>query len=703
MNEKASFATPVLSVLVVVHNVENFLSECLRSLHKQTYEQAEFIIVDDGSTDASSDICDKFSQLDSRFKVFHTDNFGTLLARKRAIQEAQGEFSIFLDGDDFLPHPRVIECEVELIRSLRTDIVRFDIDVQGSKQQRNSFLNFRKEFYGTVYSPFNIVSTFFSETSLGWVLWDKIYRTNLLKKTLPFIKKKFLVCATDAYQLFLTCFFASTFASVKTESLYIYRIYPPLCKRLSSTGGGVSSGFETFTKFLNHSKQIEICDWIEEFLVAEDQLSNYSDAVASLKKKLIKDTIWRFSLLSEEDSPQGFAELLKSKNFSSYFEELYRVYRKNPFQLSDKIYGCFPVSKPKAIDSKRTIGIFYHKYMGGGVQRVISLQIPEFLAQGHSVYLFTEEISENEYFLPDGVKRVLLPRTYSQGRFDILIKKLEEFGINTFIYHASSYNLFLFDLIIVKSLGVDFIATRHELTTQLLSRGQAWSAEIINYPHIYRLCDAFIVLNQMEYHFYTSFGIPVFYVPNPVKKTKFSFSNNLSQKQNIIWVGRLENIQKNYKDALEIFKCIVQENNDVIAYIIGGGEHKEDEFYVKDFIEKNKLNNKLIYVGFTLDVESFYKKADVMLITSTYETFPMNLLEAKSFGIPLVVYDMPYLSMLQDRRGVLSVNRHDKNTAVKKITEILANPELKCRLREETKQSYQDFISSIKDHIFYYE
>lgn len=104
-----------------------------------------------------------------------------------------------------------------------------------------------------------------------------------------------------------------------------------------------------------------------------------------------------------------------------------------------------------------------------------------------------------------------------------------------------------------------------------------------------------------------------------------------------------------------------------------------------------------------MDVESFYKKADVMLITSTYETFPMNLLEAKSFGIPLVVYDMPYLSMLQDRRGVLSVNRHDKNTAVKKITEILANPELKCRLREETKQSYQDFISSIKDHIFYYD
>ena len=98
-----------ISVLVAVHNVSQYLDQCLNSLAIQTLQHAEFIVIDDGSTDSSREICDKYQTMDARFKVIHQANLGTLYARKRAIELANGRYCIFIDGDDFLVHPRVLE------------------------------------------------------------------------------------------------------------------------------------------------------------------------------------------------------------------------------------------------------------------------------------------------------------------------------------------------------------------------------------------------------------------------------------------------------------------------------------------------------------------------------------------------------------------------------------------------------------------
>lgn len=79
-----------ISVIVPVHNVEVYLNECLSSLLIQSLESAEFIVIDDGSTDKSGQICDEFASKDSRFKVIHQENMGTLAARKTAFAAAKG-------------------------------------------------------------------------------------------------------------------------------------------------------------------------------------------------------------------------------------------------------------------------------------------------------------------------------------------------------------------------------------------------------------------------------------------------------------------------------------------------------------------------------------------------------------------------------------------------------------------------------------
>ena len=90
----------MISVIVPIYNVEPYLKKCLDSLAAQTFHDVEFILVDDGSTDRSGQIADEY--LDSRFKVFHTENRGLSAARNYGIDNSDGEWIMFLDGDDFV-------------------------------------------------------------------------------------------------------------------------------------------------------------------------------------------------------------------------------------------------------------------------------------------------------------------------------------------------------------------------------------------------------------------------------------------------------------------------------------------------------------------------------------------------------------------------------------------------------------------------
>lgn len=93
----------LISIIVPVYKVEKFIRECLDSVRRQSYQDWEMILVDDGSPDKCPEICDVYARLDSRIKVIHQDNGGLSLARNAGICNARGEYLYFLDSDDLLP------------------------------------------------------------------------------------------------------------------------------------------------------------------------------------------------------------------------------------------------------------------------------------------------------------------------------------------------------------------------------------------------------------------------------------------------------------------------------------------------------------------------------------------------------------------------------------------------------------------------
>lgn len=93
---------PLISIIVPVFNAEKHLDKCIKSLINQTYEKIEIILIDDGSTDKSLDVCLSYKQKDSRIYYFHQENQGVSAARNRGIKEASGDYIAFVDADDWI-------------------------------------------------------------------------------------------------------------------------------------------------------------------------------------------------------------------------------------------------------------------------------------------------------------------------------------------------------------------------------------------------------------------------------------------------------------------------------------------------------------------------------------------------------------------------------------------------------------------------
>ena len=92
----------LISVVVPVYNVEHYLKKCVDSICHQTYKNLEIILVDDGSTDCSGNLCDEFATSDSRIRVIHKSNGGLSDARNAGMELASGEWWMFVDSDDYI-------------------------------------------------------------------------------------------------------------------------------------------------------------------------------------------------------------------------------------------------------------------------------------------------------------------------------------------------------------------------------------------------------------------------------------------------------------------------------------------------------------------------------------------------------------------------------------------------------------------------
>ena len=113
---------PLVSILVPVYNVEKYIEKCLKSLLQQTYPDIEIILIDDGSTDSSRDICNRYQALYPNIHVYSYENKGISTTRNRALDHMHGDYIMFVDSDDYLAK-NAIEKMMKRMKETNSDIV----------------------------------------------------------------------------------------------------------------------------------------------------------------------------------------------------------------------------------------------------------------------------------------------------------------------------------------------------------------------------------------------------------------------------------------------------------------------------------------------------------------------------------------------------------------------------------------------------
>lgn len=110
----------LISVIIPIYNVSAYLERCIESVVRQTYRHLQIILVDDGSTDRSGEICDEWEKRDGRIEVYHTLNRGLVRARKFGLDKSRGGYVCFVDGDDYI--------DTNMYEELSEQIVKHDAD-----------------------------------------------------------------------------------------------------------------------------------------------------------------------------------------------------------------------------------------------------------------------------------------------------------------------------------------------------------------------------------------------------------------------------------------------------------------------------------------------------------------------------------------------------------------------------------------------
>lgn len=139
-----------ISIIVPVYNVEKYIDRCITSILHQNYDDYELLIIDDGSTDSSGFLCDKYTKF-SQVKIFHKKNGGLSDARNYGINKAKGKYLMFVDGDDFLYNITCLKRISEFIDKTKADVIQYKMVYFYDRKDKYVFQKPLKNIKGNFY------------------------------------------------------------------------------------------------------------------------------------------------------------------------------------------------------------------------------------------------------------------------------------------------------------------------------------------------------------------------------------------------------------------------------------------------------------------------------------------------------------------------------------------------------------------------
>ncbi|MDR2672022.1 MAG: glycosyltransferase [Coriobacteriales bacterium] len=412
----------------------------------------------------------------------------------------------------------------------------------------------------------------------------------------------------------------------------------------------------------------------------------------------IADCICEWQHLDDEDKAGAFDLLIERWGAPCVVAACARKYDDDWPLFCDYIKGS-QILEPKK-RSIKTIGTYYHRIRNGGTERVISELMSIWLSLNYRVVLFTlEDPSDDDYFVDERVIRVTLPDSTNKPEFtkeeaieareQTLQSAINDYGIDLFVHHAQIDKRLLWDAITIKAQGVPVVVYSHSIFGFLVIDPLLLQAIYAAYS----LLDGVITLSSANCAFWGAVCRRAWLIQNPVDSSLLSVGQANLDNQNIVWVGRLNTVEKRMFDLLEIMRRVTGVVPEATLTIVGAADSEAELADFKRGIVENGLENNIVLTGYQLDVTEYYLDASVFIMTSASEGLPISLLESKATGLPCVMYDIPGIDLLSSAQGIKKIRRFSLTDFANAVLNLLLDKRERHGLGQEARISFERYAS----------
>lgn len=370
--------------------------------------------------------------------------------------------------------------------------------------------------------------------------------------------------------------------------------------------------------------------------------------------------------------------------------ELQRMSGLNQYDFAKQIKGTDAIQ----FDNReiKTIATYFPYIGWGGTERVLLALHKIWMEMGFRVIILTDvTATKDAYPLDESIERYQIDDGFYdyQARAKSFYQFINKYNIDLLVYHDWNPENMIWDELLVKLCGVAFIRHCHTVFSLEFYRP---SRKMQDYCAPYLLADAVVVLSEPSREFWKYFNDNVFTVKNPFVMNIDEWCLSECNGNDIIWVARIAP-EKKPEDLIPIMRAVLEEVPDAKLHIVGSNTIKAHRAPFEKALRKSGLNDNIIMHGFQNEVASYYKNASVFLMTSGFEGDPLTLQEALLSGLPIVMYELPYVTLTKNNPGIISCRQGDVNAAAKAIIDLLKNPERRKEIGRKGNRYFEQYLN----------
>ncbi|MFW7415410.1 glycosyltransferase [Demequina sp. SO4-18] len=669
-----------VSIVIPVHNDEEWIATALESCLQQSLERIEVICIDDASTDGTREVVERFQARDGRVRLIRMDsNVSALQCRRAGVEAAQSDYVLFLDGDDVLA-PSAAERSLAKARSSHADLVGFGIDVvTPDGRPVGGYQSRLQPVHAKLAGDEVLPGLFPAGKPAQGQLWRYLFKAALLREAYGKIPADLVLRrVNDLPLMFLVAALAERYVSIP-DRLYRYHF----------RRGGSGHAVVELSQFEFYLGAIDSVDSIEPAVraMARDRpdpaalLAGYESARLSLLgnvlgylHKSVSGTL-RAECLALLHTRVSEREVVMAA--ASFYKDGLEVLAADGSRIST---GERPVRSVLLVTATLTTG---------GVSGVLLSQARYLLEAGHQVTIAARRGGSDLEGLPEGATFVEVDGDDVPARLQSWAAICESESIDLVIDHQVLYSRdWPAYALMARALGVPTIGWIHNFALRPIYDNSALLTFLTG--HLNALA-TLVTLSPLDVAFWKLRGVAhTAYLPNPPSPMLLESSGIDTPrpaphgKIELVWVGRLDQHTKQVRQLIDVAAELQRLSASFHLSIIGPEWAGLTVEALAAEVDDRGLAGHVSVVG-PLRGETLIQAidaADVFVSTSIIEGYQLTLAEAQARGLPVAMYELPWLTLVQDNHGMVTAAQGDAASLAREIVGLAEDPDRYVRLSE---------------------